>query len=247
MPNTPPPSIDPFPPGLAHVTGDGSPYPHAVGHKFEINGRVRRFAGNTVICPVPPASPLMAALIALQDGLKVGSFARCFAFLPPSSFHMTLFEGVNDSERLTERWPTDLPLDTPLDQVTTAFRNRLDGLTLPEPFRLTPEWLSCSPRGGSVLVLAGAGEIAERALRAARDALSQRLIMTKPNHAGYRFHITLSYQIAWLSEEQADDLGRAQTILVDRFRASVPEIVIGPPVFCTFEDMTRFDPVLSLV
>lgn len=245
--NDPSPSpVDPFPTDLAHVTGDGTPHPHAVGHKFEADGQVHRFAGNTVICPVRRASPLMTALIALQDGLKASSFGPCFAFLPPLSFHMTLFEGVNDAERQRERWPRDLPLDTPLGHVTEAFRKRLDGLAFPDPFRLIPQHLSCSPRGGSVLVLAGANDAAERALRSARDSVSQRLGMTKPNHAGYRFHITLSYQIAWLTTDQAADLARVQTALADRFRAAIPEITLGPPAFCTFEDMTRFEPALEL-
>lgn len=246
MSHTSPPPTDSFPTHLAHVTGDGSLHPHAVGLKFETDGQVRRFAGNTVICPVSSRSTLMAALVAVQDNLKTASFSSCFAFLPPSSFHMTLFEGVNDPERIAERWPTDLPLDTPLERMTEAFRDRLDGLTFQEPFRLVPTHLSCSPRGGSVLVLAGADDVAESALRMARDEVSRRLGMTKPNHAGYRFHITLSYQTAWLSVGQAVDLARAQTTLVDDFRVATPMIEIGPPVFCTFEDMTRFDPVLTL-
>ncbi len=240
------PAVDPYPAGADHTLGDGNDAPYAVGRKFNADGSVRRFAGNTVICAVPENTALFDALVAVQTGLMEAPFADPFAFLPPSSLHMTLFEGINDPERTPERWPRDLPLDMPLDTVTEAFMERLSGVQLPAQFRLVPDALLCSPRGGSVLVMRGRSEADERDLRDARDLLSERLRHSKPNHAGYRFHISLSYQIRWLDRPAADRLAHANLRLLERLRGQAPEITVGTPTLCTFDDMTRFDPVLAL-
>ena len=242
----PNPMPNPYPDGTDHTTGDGGDAPYAVGRKFNADGSVRRFAGNTVICTVPENSPLMDALIDLQAELAAARFAPAFAFLPASSFHMTLFEGVNDPERSPERWPRDVPLDTPLEEVTRIFVDRLSDVRLANRFMLEADGLVCSPRGGSVVTLSAVDADQERTLRSSRDLLSERLRHAKPNHAGYRFHITLSYQTRWLDIDGAEALADAQRNLLAEFRSRIPRVEIGDPAFCVFDDMTRFDPVLAL-
>ena len=229
-----------------HVTGAPGGAPHAVGSKYHDDGRIMRFAGNTLIAHVTQTSPLFAALVAMQDGLRSGSYADKFAFLPPSSLHMTVFEGVNDPEREPERWPKDLPLDAPLDTMTDAFLDRIHGIAAPLPFRLTPVALDCSPRGGSYLRLTGADEAEESKLRGFRDQLSKALNHSKPNHTGYVWHITLSYQIAWLTEAQAAEFEQASTSLFADFVADWPEIVLDRCEFCVFDDMAWFRPLRRL-
>lgn len=228
----------------AAIAGDGgSRFPPAVGAKYYPDGAIRRFPGNTVICPVPADGAALVALVALRDRLRALAEARAFAFTPPRSYHMTLFEGLNDQEREPERWSRFHDLDAPLDLVTTDLMARLAGLTMPRSFRLHPVRLRKSARGGFVVDLR---EDPQSPLRGLRDALSERTGIRKPDHDGYVFHITLSYQIHWLPAAAAGPLGHAAEQAFATFRATCPVVEVGPPAFCTFEDMEWFEPVLPL-
>lgn len=70
---------------------DGISLP-ARGGKFATDGSVQVWPGNTFVCHVQTGASL-DALRALQEEVKLSRFARLFAFLPPSSFHMTVFQG----------------------------------------------------------------------------------------------------------------------------------------------------------
>lgn len=215
--------------------------PVAVGTKFEPDGRVRRFAGNTVICHVPADGVLFAALVAMQASYAAAPFARKLTLLPASSLHMTVFEGVCEDIREPSRWPRDLPTDLPLDAVTRHFAERL-GCFDPAcrlPFRLrpappTPSW------GGAVLALAPLDEAEDANLRGLRDRLAERLLLRVPTHAGYVFHITLAYVIDWLDPEE-DAAIRVLYAAGARRIADLGPVELGPPEFCRFDDMFAFE------
>ena len=226
------------------IAGDGTArFPPAVGSKYYPDGEVRRFPGNTVVCPVPPESSEMTALVGLRDRLMGLAEARAFAFTPPESYHMTVFEGVNEQERVPDSWTRHHDLDAPLDLITSDFRSRLQGVTLPDGVEMRPISLRKSPRGGFLV------ELEERSgggLRESRDALSECLGIRKPGHERYRFHITLSYQIHWLPPAAAGPLSAALDDAFMAFRDQCPVVRLGAPIFCTFEDMQWFEPILDL-
>ncbi len=226
------------------IAGDGSArFPPAVGAKYYPDGEVRRFPGNTVLCPVPSGSPEMTALIGLRDRLMALAEARAFAFTPPESYHMTVFEGVNEQERLADSWTRHHALDAPLDLVTSDFCSRLQGLAFPDGFEIRPVGVRKSPRGGFLVELA---EPPGSGLRRVRDALSECLGIRKPRHESYRFHITLSYQIHWLPAAAAGPLSAAIDDAFSMFRDECPVVSLEAPAFCTFEDMHWFEPILGL-
>jgi hypothetical protein len=86
----------------------------------------------------------------------------------------------------------------------------------------------------------------ERHLRDVRDRLASLLEIRAPNHAVYRFHITLGYLIERLNADEAQQINQLYKSWFARIEATVPEFVIGPPAFCTFKDMFAFAPVLAL-
>ncbi|MCR9177742.1 MAG: DUF1868 domain-containing protein [Alphaproteobacteria bacterium] len=227
------------------IAGDGSArFPPAVGSKYYPDGEVRRFPGNTVVCPVPPGGSDMAALIGLRARLRDLAESRAFAFTPPESYHMTLFEGVNEQERVPDIWTRHHGLDAPLDLITSDFCRRLRDLSVPDRIEMRPTGLRKSPRGGFLVELE---EAPGGRLRAVRDVLSDRLGIRKPRHDDYRFHITLSYQIHWLPPAAAGPLSAALDDAFLAFREQCPMVTLGPPAFCTFEDMHWFEPILDLV
>ncbi|QPH53581.1 DUF1868 domain-containing protein [Pontivivens ytuae] len=225
-----------------YLTGrlTGGPRPAAVGRKFSADGAVLPAPGNTFLCHVDPASDAHAALARAQDILKAGPLADAFTFLPPASFHMTVFQGVIATERDLERWPGHLATDAAIDDVTTDIEPRVASLTLPTAFQIRPLGIF----GGFSVSVSGADAEQEDRLRRTRDTLSDAIGLRAPDHDSYDFHITLGYLLRWLSPEDAE------TVLDTSRRAAeeLPEqITLGPVEFCTFDDMHRFAPVRQLM
>lgn len=223
----------------AYLTGalTGGPRPVAVGRKFAPDGGVLPTAGNTMICHIDPGSEAHAALVAAQAMLRTGPCAGAFAFLPPASFHMTVFEGVIDTHRTPGHWPADRPVDAPVDAVTTDFLGRVPGVALPPGFDIRPDAVF----GGFSVRVSGATVADAAALRGARDSLAQALGLRRADHHAYGFHITLGYLLRWLTPAEASAVIALSHATHRALAARAPVIRLGAVEFCTFADMHRFD------
>lgn len=223
-------------------TGSRGARPAWAVDKFDDAGGLLRTPGVTTLCHIDRRSDAHAALVEMQHQMKSGPNAGAFAFLPPESFHMTVFDGVIDYRRGPGEWPAALPADAPVAEVEADWLARLDGFCLPGRFGIRATELLA---GFSVSV-AGATPEDEAALRVARDRLSDRLGLRRANHDSYRLHITLAYQIAWLDMAQAIEvLDRSEKAFATAEKA-LARFVIGPVEFCRFDTMHRFDPIRLL-
>lgn len=222
----------------AYLTGDASrAAPASIGTKFDAAGRPLRDPGNTVICHLDPDGTAHAALRAIQDALRAAPEGTAFTFLPPDSLHMTLFEGVIEHEREAARWPSGLPPDAPVEAVTQALSDRLAGIALPQRFGLRPVALFA----GLGLILEGATEADEAALREARDRLAEATGLRKPDHDFYIFHVTLAYPLRFLDPGEAARVVARSEGLLSQHAADLAAISLGPPEWCRFETMHRFE------
>lgn len=226
-----------------YLTGrlTGGPRPAAVGDKFASDGRVLPWAGNTFICHIPQG-PAHAALVAAQDRLRAGPLAGAFAFLPPASFHMTVFEGANDTRRGDDSWPAAIPPDLPMAEVTARLLAAAGTLTLPEAVTIRPTAIF----GGFSVHVAGATAADEDSLRAMRAALSLATTIRRRDFATYGFHITLAYLLRWLTADEADAIADLSAQVLADLAAAAPTITLGPVEFCTFADMHAFHPIRRL-
>ncbi len=213
--------------------------PRAVGRKFDPSGQPLPFPGNTFLCRIPPDSPGHAALVAAQDRLKALPEAEAFSWLPPSSFHMTVFEGVTAAGRDGDDWPQGINPRASIPDVTEEFLTRTDGLALPQAFAVRPTSLLAA----TTLGLTGAREVDSGALWRARALLREATGIKRADFIEYRFHITLSYQIRWLEPTEARRVGAACASAQAELVRRAPLIHLGPVEFCSFETMHRFDPL----
>ena len=192
-------------------TGRRGQYPSGVGHKFEIDGSVRPFAGNTIICHLSQTSPLQQPLKALYAELETGSLASVYTLLPPSSWHMTVFEGICDQIREPGYWPSDLPLDASLMECNAFFEERLKGF---EPDFRAPIQMSISnfrPLVDGISLKLTPVDVAEEIrLRVLRNRLSDLLNLRPPGHESYVFHLSIAYLIRHLTEDQKAELSTLQ-------------------------------------
>jgi hypothetical protein len=218
--------------------------PPAVGFKFTADGRPLGCPGNTVIAPLGPDHPALAATAAFRETLATSPLAPAIALTPVDSHHMTVIEGVLDTVRSPDRWPTDIALDTPLDAVTAIWRDRLlDFDPGPEPLRLRVVGLRVNATAFG-LALAGEDATAETRLRRLRDELATCLRLGhRLGHGSYAFHLTLAYWIARPDPASAEATLAAVAATV---RRTLPRLVLESADFCRFDDMFGFPPVLRL-
>ncbi len=237
---------------LKHLTGFGAEgdRPTSItepngGGKFGPNGAALDFPGNTIVCHIDPKSDAYAALIRLQDGMKTGPFSNYFSFLPPSSFHMTVFEGVCLKDEAHRVWPRGIAHESDLSEITSAMLTRLDHTTAPSRISIKTSELFVS-KGGVGVGVSGADPEMETRLRRQREIFRDHLQINPPGFEIYRFHISLAYLLEWLPLESARELTDFVDILYAEFMEKVPTIELGPPEFCNFNSMHHFEPVRFL-
>lgn len=220
--------------------------PPDVGSKFTADGRVMRFAGNTVICHLPQQGPAASCFDALMDIYREAAghaFVQKVALLPPSSYHMTVFGAANDSDRRPRHWPTGVASDAPISVCSKVLADRLRGFksetTLPIRMRVDLAEPAADERPLTLRLLPH--DSAENArLRKLRDRLAQAIGIQTPDHDKYRFHITLGYLVAWLTPDENEAFRSRMRDWREMVAARAPTIELGAPEFCTFDDMFAF-------
>lgn len=215
--------------------------PRYLGIRFDMSGRFLPTPGNTVVSHVVAGSRTQAALERVRQALIDLPHGDRFAYTPVSSHHMTVFQGTIEGRRQRHFWPEDLPADASIDDTTRLFLQRLEDFPRAQPFRM--KLASITPLG---LVLTGATEQDERAVRKLRDELTVPFGYRHPDHDSYRFHITLAYPKVWLPAGAEETYLPALERLRDSFAEEVETIELGAPAFCVFEDMTEFRPLKYL-
>ncbi|QND51307.1 DUF1868 domain-containing protein [Phyllobacterium sp. 628] len=221
-------------------------YTSAVGYKFSADGSVKPFPGNTIICHVPQQGENSDYFDALLDVFREAQHLdsmRKITLLPPSSYHMTVFEGASEGIRKAGAWPRDVSLDAPMDECSRILSAKLQEFKLncELPLRMKVDPSPPVDRASALtLKLLPVDEAENAKLRKVRDQLSDYLGMSSPGHAAYRFHTTLGYQIRSFDP---DEESRFQ-ILWEKWRNDImrksPVIHFGAPEYCIFKDMYAF-------
>lgn len=208
------------------------------GKKFDADGKVRPFPGNTILCHLSQDSELHRTLLPTHEMLRKSRFTKFYTLLPPPSWHMTVFEGVCDQRRKRETWPKDLSLDAPLQSCHDLFREKLStfDLGIQAPLRLAVTGLVMSPSGIRLdLVPIDAAE--EKRLRGLRDRLSELLQIRARGHDTYVFHLALAYRLIPVSQEDEEALS---ALLQEGYLTIPHEFELGVPEFCHFDNMFAF-------
>jgi len=221
-------------------------YSPDVGRKFYPDGRVHPFAGNTIICHLPQQGEHAACFNAILDIYREApkhAFLRKVALLPPSSYHMTVFGGANDQPRKSESWPADLPLNMPMEDCNRVVADRLRAFdpanTLPIRMKVDP--VQNLENGRALSFRLQPFDDAENVkVRRLRDRLADVLKIRPPSHDGYQFHISFGYSIALFDSAEQHEAQRMWREWAAQIASESPEIILGAPEYCTFDDMFAF-------
>lgn len=218
-------------------------YPSGVPDKFDPDGNVQHFPGNTIICHLSNSTDLYSSLLVLYERLEQRPLSHLYALLPPSSWHMTVFEGADDHRRKPGYWPSNLAMDVPIEECTALFEKELSIFDLQTalPYHLSIVGFNALKSGIALHIEPHTAD--NTALRGLRDRLTGVLKIRQPNHDSYGFHMSLGYLLRYLTDDQKKEL---QSLLDDHFKDMPKEIELGPPEFCRFEDMFAYEPLLYL-
>jgi hypothetical protein len=212
--------------------------------KFNPDGSRRPFAGNTVICHLQPQGATRDAVERIATDLKRSSLMRKISLLPPASYHMTVYPGVNDQGRDITGWPSYVPKDASIEECSRIVGERMRQFHLESqlPLRMKVDEAKtiANPRA-STLRMVGANADEERKIRKIRDRLVDVFGFRDNKHDEYSFHITLAYQLQRFTAAEQSEYHAILTKTVPVIAASAPNFEFANPEYCTFPDMFRFD------
>ena len=213
-------------------------YTQHVNFKFHEDGRAREFIGNTIISLVPEESNTMVVLKELRKAVLQTNWHQKMAMLPPSSFHMTVFDLVCDQVRDTAHWSSLCALDAPMGEVDAVFERVWNTLPTAPTFRMAFDYLDI---GDYITVrLKPADDDANAVIRRYRNQLSEVYGIRQPNHDSYFFHISLAYAVRKMSKQ---DLGASAGLIAswkDRLERELAHIDLQPANLVFFDDMSNY-------
>ncbi|MEM9999910.1 MAG: DUF1868 domain-containing protein [Pseudomonadota bacterium] len=212
-----------------------------LGSRYDAAGNFLTERGNTIVRHIIPGSKTEEALVDLREKMRRAPCGDLLAFTDVESLHMTLFNGVIETARQPDTWPETIPRDADVEITTEAIRQRLVGYRRPGPFAMRV--VEVTPFG---LTLAGATEADEQMARAWRDSFPPLFGYKSNGHDNYVFHTTMAYLKGWLPDAALPEIRAYFAGLTADFKSQVPLVELGPPCFCSFEDMNWFEPLLVL-
>lgn len=211
----------------------------SIGKKFNEDGSVRHFPGNTMVCILDHSTEVFRRAKAERDLLdKI--CGRTISILPDESLHMTAIEGVCDQVRDKEHWTSKMPLDAPLVEVDDFFEETWNKLPKLGEVNMTFDhlWLEF----GAAIALRPSTDADDKKIRAWRDTVGDAMGLHFPGHETYQFHISLAYGMWMPTEEELMRFEKEKErfdaeCVNDPFSFTVPQ-----PSMTFFNDMFLFNP-----
>lgn len=215
-------------------------YTRHAGVKFENNGTLRRFPGNTIICMVKADTATHRLLTWAHGRLAELKCIEGFSLLPPDSFHMTVMEGVCDQVREAGKWPAEVPMSASLDAVRGYYKKQLSSLPVPNSFSMGFDHID----SGDVvkLDLVPTDAVTKSQIGQYRDALAHATSLRFEGHDRYVFHISLAYMIRELDAAGREELRDTVAVIESRMAREFGTWQTGQPTLCYFDDMFSFVP-----
>ncbi|OLP44404.1 DUF1868 domain-containing protein [Rhizobium oryziradicis] len=229
------PALLPF----SETEGEGAS--RHLGIRFNQEGKFLPEPGNTIVCHLTEGSPNRQAISNARSRYMSMVEADRLAFTAESSLHMTLFQGIIEYRRALPYWPADIPLETPIDDMTEILAQRLEHFRKGPSFRVHVTHML--PTG---LQVEGVTAQDRAAMAEWRNRLADLFGYRHPDHDSYQFHITFAYVIRPLSEQALFQWQSMLGEVRDELRAQFDHIELDPPAFCAFEDMHHFEELLVL-
>ena len=218
--------------GERDINEQGSTKPRATDNiKFKPNGEINPFFGLTSIVWIEKETVLFKNLVAYQEAIKAdlkrAGLERFFAFLKPSSFHMTLCDILADPAPISSQ-----EADLYVDEVQKVFSDN------PEK-----KPISCEAKGvglsSTITVLV---RFQEKELEKILELEKMVKTATKVDVRDFTGHISLAYLVA----EPGEARNSIKEILRSHIKKSFGSLTFSQFDMTCFTDMNTYIPLLSI-
>lgn len=210
-------------------------------YKFTPEGKVVPYYGNTVISFVQdPTSEIYRIVSAARKALMESGFSDCLAFLPESSFHMTVKQLCRYIDRGTDLWPKDIDENLTYRQIDPILKEKVERIPFPEDIYMVP--VKCME---ATLRLRPYDERSERLIRKYRDDLAEVTTIRYPGHDTYGFHISYAYHVKEYTPAQQEERDALCDKLTRELLTDAKPFRVMPPKFVIFNDMMSYETDLS--
>lgn len=213
-------------------------YTATVGQKFNADGTIRPFPGNTILCMIPATSATYERVVWLQQNFAAQPFAHHFALLPPSSFHMTVIDLVCEAVRDPAYWSRYLESQVPLAEVDAFFSRVLKAVHPPSTVRM--KYNGISTGGGVRMDVVPEDKETFQALWAYREVVAIATGVRLPTHDSYGFHISLAYRLIEPEPGEAEAIAKWVREVDSVLQHTFGIYDTGQPTLSFFDDMGRF-------
>lgn len=210
-----------------------------IGRKFNEDGSIRFFPGNTIISKVKPEDSIYPLIQELSTAFQNADSGKKYGFLPFESFHMTMIQGVCDEDRKQELWSCFLPLDLPLEKVDDFFEKKYKEVKPLPKTKMIFDYIDIT---NNIIIVRfnPESEAAADHLKHFRDDVSEKLGLRFPDHDRYGFHISIAYQLWEMSREENEEIQRTCDLWNDRLKKERPIFTLRQPDMTYFENMYMF-------
>jgi hypothetical protein len=213
------------------------------------DGSVHAFAANTFIGHLGQQGEDFAvfdALLNIYREFPCHSFHQKIALLPPSSYHITVFGGLNEADRGSKRWSQTIARDMSMEQATERYLQALRMLPKlgeqPFQFEVDFEHVTAPKTEGSLYIALRPVDLAtERRLQAIRNQLADLTGLHRPDHDHYSYHVTIGYFFKFLDAIEAQDLSVATAQWMQAIAATQRKPRITSVQFCRLRDMYAYE------
>lgn len=210
-----------------------------VGRKFNEDGSVRFFPGNTIISKVLEDNEIYSVIAGISKEFQAADQGRSYQFLPLASLHMTIIQGVCHEDRKKQLWSRYLPLDLELEKVDEFFEEKFKEVkSLPET-RMIYDYIDMSNKNILVRFVPENQQAAEN-LKKYRDDVSDKLGVRFPDHDSYGFHISVAYQLWEMTKAEKEKMQKACERISRSLEKNRPSFSLRQPEMTYFYNMYTF-------
>lgn len=220
--------------------------PPDVGRKFAANGRVLPFSGNTIVCHLDQQGDLSKPFEVLLDFYRdapTRNYMSSIAVLPPSSYHMTILGTATDTSRQPDKWPSGIPRDASIADCSRIIGERIQRASIEKlsSIRMRVDDSASGYDGNTLrMPLVPVDKQEARKIQLFREQLSNVAGLPSVARTDYQFHVTLAYVVKPFGSSELAQSRTDLEALKARLAKSCPEITLGTPEYCTFDDMFAF-------
>lgn len=214
-------------------------YTQDVGYKFSKDGSFLEFLGATIVSPITPEEPIFKEIETFSKEAQNTPYKHKFSFLPTLSYHMTNFVLYNDHEydRKGEGWSTKFPRDTPFEEMNKKIYLAIKDIEFPEKYRMRLIRID-----NNSLKIEPADNATAIKLKVFRDQVSEATGIRFADHETYVFHISYAYNLIILTAQEKKENKALLMKQTKIFQEKFPEFDIHQGEYCTFRDMSHFEP-----